>query len=158
MYYSPGDQYLAKSKEMRYASVMKAGILLLVLFISLVALAVFQPQLKKELNQQANRDFVGTIELFLPVSRSEVRSLTKGYLEGETLLDTLDRVTQEEKIFFGRRENDDGTLDIYKVGDVGLITKDCEMNVLVNSVELRVRVDQYFPQNGDQIELVYFCK
>lgn len=136
---------------------MRAGFLLLALFLLLVALAVFQPQLRQEFNQQRNQDFVGTIEILLPVSRSEVRSVTKGYLEGETLLETLDRAMEEEKIFFGRRENEDGSITIYKIGELGYLTKDCETKVVVNSLELRVSVDQYYPEDGDQVELLLSC-
>jgi hypothetical protein len=98
-----------------------------------------------------------TVILKLPAKNDSVLEYTEKIVSGDNIFSVLKRVVDRENIYLGYKENEDGFLLVYQIGEIGGLITDCSLIPLVNNKKIIESPNKYYLKFGDEIKWVFRC-
>jgi hypothetical protein len=135
---------------------MKRKTILLPLFLLLVAILIGWLIIQNQPNTSIPTN-LNTVILRLPTENDKILEYKEKIIPDDNVFLLLKRVTERENITLKYKENDDGFIYVYQIGQTGGIIMDCNLVLLVNNKEVLETPDKYFLTPTDEIEWVFRC-
>jgi len=132
---------------------IKLVFFLLIPLCILIGWLVVKNQISKPTSTNSDK----TVVLKLPTKNDKTLEYKEKIVSGDNVFSLLKRVTTRENISLGYKENEDGFVYVYQIGEVGGMIMDCSLVLLVNNKEVFESLDKYYLTTSDEIEWVFRC-